>query len=73
MNPRTHAAAALEPTEQEIAHQAYLRWLENGRPAGTELTDWLAAKALLEHHHARDLEPVRQHRPLRPLRSRPIR
>lgn len=38
-----------EPTEGEIQHTAYLLWLENGRPEGRDLENWLAAKELLRH------------------------
>jgi hypothetical protein len=42
-----------EPTEPEIQHTAYLLWLESGRVEGRDLDNWLAAKELLRHHHAR--------------------
>lgn len=50
-----HAAphAAPEPTEAEIQHEAYLLWLEAGRPAGRDLEHWLAARELLRHRHGR--------------------
>ena len=41
-----------EPTESEIQHAAYYLWLENGRPEGRDLENWLAAKELLRHRHA---------------------
>lgn len=70
MNARTHPAAPVhEPTEAEIAHHAYLRWIGNGRPDGTELADWLAAKTWLEHHCARKPETTR----LRPARGRKVK
>ena len=42
-----------EPTEAEIQHTAYLLWLEGGRVPGRDLDNWLAAKELLRHRHAR--------------------
>ncbi len=43
-----------EPTEAEIQHTAYLLWHEGGRVPGRDLENWLAAKELLRHHHARN-------------------
>lgn len=42
-----------EPTEAEIQHAAYLLWLEGGKVAGHDLNNWLTAKELLHHRHAR--------------------
>lgn len=42
-----------EPTESEIQHTAYMLWNESGRIPGRDLENWLAAKELLRHHHAR--------------------
>jgi hypothetical protein len=39
----------IEPTESEIQHAAFLRWVEEGRPAGRDLEIWLAAKERLRH------------------------
>ncbi len=49
-----------EPSEAEIQHTAYLIWLENGRKAGHDLDNWLAAKELLRHHHAPSKGPRRR-------------
>lgn len=46
-------APAPEPTEAQIQHEAYLLWLEEGRPAGRDLEHWLAARELLRHRHGR--------------------
>ena len=51
-----------EPTDSEIQHAAYLLWIENGRPEGRDLDHWLAAKALLCHHHGRSPTPTRRTR-----------
>jgi hypothetical protein len=51
-----------EPTEAEIQHTAYLLWLESGRQEGRDLDNWLAAKELLRHHHARTGGP-KPHKP----------
>lgn len=37
-----------EPLE-EIRHQAYLLWQQDGCPTGRELDHWLAAKELVRH------------------------
>lgn len=42
-----------EPTESEIQHTAYMLWNESGRIPDRDLENWLAAKELLRHHHAR--------------------
>ena len=47
------AVPAPEPTEAQIQHEAYLLWLEAGRPAGRDLEHWLAARELLRHRHGR--------------------
>ena len=47
------AVPAPEPTEAQIQHEAYLLWLEEGRPAGRDLEHWLAARELLRHRHGR--------------------
>src|ERR1035437_2657055 len=36
------------PTESEIAAVAYLLWLDNGCPDGTDQEDWLRAEAMLK-------------------------
>lgn len=36
------------PTESEIATVAYLLWLDNGCPDGTDQEDWLRAEAMLK-------------------------
>jgi hypothetical protein len=41
-------AATDRPTEREIAIVAYLLWLEEGRPDGTEREDWFRAEAMLK-------------------------
>jgi hypothetical protein len=40
-------AATVRPTESEIAIVAYLLWLTNGCPDGTDQQDWLQAEAML--------------------------
>lgn len=49
----TAPTPAPEPTEAQIQHEAYLLWLEEGRPAGRDLEHWLAARELLRHRHGR--------------------
>jgi hypothetical protein len=51
-----------EPTEQQIQHAAYLLWIEEGRPEGSDQDHWFAAKELLCHHHGRNL-PTRRRAP----------
>ena len=44
---RAHAPSdslQVETLEDRIRRRAYERWLENGRPAGTDVVDWLAAE-----------------------------
>jgi hypothetical protein len=38
----------IDPTE-EIRHEAYLLWLQDGCPRGRELDHWLAAQELVKH------------------------
>lgn len=38
-----------EPTEQQIQHVAYYIWEAKGKPAGSDLEIWLAAKEWLKH------------------------
>jgi hypothetical protein len=40
-----------EPTEAEIAHEAYRRWLESGQAPNRDLENWHAAREFLRHHH----------------------
>ncbi len=53
-----------EPTEEEIQHAAYYLWLESGRPTGSDLENWFAAKELLRHHHGRTARRSRRAAPL---------
>jgi hypothetical protein len=41
-------AAAIGPTESEIATLAYQLWQDNGCPAGSDQEDWFLAKASLK-------------------------
>lgn len=39
---------------EEIRHEAYLLWQEDGCPAGRELDHWLAAQEIVRHRaHSR--------------------
>jgi hypothetical protein len=40
-------AEAPSPTHEQIAARAYQLWEVNGRPAGTDLENWLQAERLL--------------------------
>jgi hypothetical protein len=51
---RKTAPVPREPTEAEIQHAAYILWIENGRPEGSDLEHWLVAKEMLRHRHGRD-------------------
>ena len=42
-------AAAIGPSESEIATLAYQLWLDNGCPAGSDQEDWFLAKAILKN------------------------
>ena len=42
-----------EPTEADIQHEAYLLWIEEGRPEGRDEEHWFAARELLRHRHGR--------------------
>lgn len=49
----------LEPRERDIQKAAYFLWLEQGRPEGHDVENWLAAKELIRHraiHHGQ--QPV---------------
>lgn len=54
MKPTNTSAVECEPTEAEIQHAAYLLWIEDGRPEGSELEHWMQAKQMLVHRHGRD-------------------
>jgi len=41
-------AATVSPTESEIATVAYLLWLLNGSPDGSDKEDWFRAEAMLK-------------------------
>jgi hypothetical protein len=53
MKPR-NVPKISEPTEAEIQHAAYMLWIEEGRPEGSDLEHWQAAKEMLCHRHRRD-------------------
>ena len=57
--------SAHEPTEAEIAHTAYLLWLESGRAANRDLDNWLAAKELLRHRRGPAAD--HRHRVIKPI------
>ncbi len=42
-------AAAVSPTESEIAAVAYQLWLTNGCPFGSDQEDWFRAEAMLKN------------------------
>lgn len=63
---RPHTQIPASPTEQEIQHQAYLLWIEEGRPEGRALAHWHAAQEMLRHRHGRDAHDTRRHRPENP-------
>lgn len=50
MKTREHRVTRprFDPTE-EIRHEAYLLWQQEGCPAGRELDHWLAAQELVKH------------------------
>ncbi len=68
MNTREHREKnhGGEPLE-EIRHQAYLLWQQEGCPDGRELDHWLAAKELVRHrrHHPAPADETRE-APIRP-------
>ena len=53
-------AATVRPTEREIAIVAYLLWLEEGRPDGTERENWFRAEAMLKAALAEQCESLSQ-------------
>lgn len=57
---RKTPAVHREPTEAEIQHAAYLLWVENGRPEGSDLEHWLGAKEMLCHRQGRDAKTGRR-------------
>ena len=65
MHPRKTASVLPEPTEAEIQHEAYLLWIEEGRPEGRDQCHWFAARELLRHSHGRAVRPQRRAAPSR--------
>lgn len=53
MHQRKPAPVLTEPAEAEIQHEAYLLWVEEGRPEGRDQEHWFAARELLRHRHGR--------------------
>jgi hypothetical protein len=53
-------AVTVRPTESEIAIVAYLLWLANGCPDGTDRQDWLQAEAMLSSALAAQSESLSQ-------------
>jgi hypothetical protein len=39
----------IEPTEEEIRHEAFLLWEKEGRPPGRDREIWFAARERLRH------------------------
>ena len=39
----------MEPTEEEISHEAFFLWEKEGRPAGRDRDIWFAARERLRH------------------------
>lgn len=62
MHHRKTAPFPPEPTEAEIQHEAYLLWIEEGRPEGRDQEHWFAARELLRHRHGRAVHS-RHHAP----------
>ncbi len=46
--PRRSLATAVQPSEDEIRHRAYLRYLERGGDGGDAFDDWLYAERELK-------------------------
>jgi hypothetical protein len=44
-----NTAAAVSPTESEIATVAYQLWLDHGCPFGSDQEDWFRAQAMLKN------------------------
>jgi hypothetical protein len=47
--PGADNAVAFSPTYDEIAHAAYLRYLDRGGADGADVDDWIAAERALKH------------------------
>lgn len=67
MNTREHRESVVyDRLEEQIRHEAYLLWQNEGRPTGRELGHWEAARELVRHRPhdlpatdgRRDEEPV---------------
>jgi hypothetical protein len=48
VTPESDPMNASEPTEEEIRHRAYLRFLERGASHGDDFNDWLEAERELK-------------------------
>lgn len=59
MHYRKNTPIPSEPTEADIQHEAYLLWIEEGRPEGRDQDHWFAARELLRHRHGRAARPRR--------------
>jgi hypothetical protein len=49
VTPESDPMNASEPTEEEIRHRAYLRFLERGASHGEDFNDWLEAERELKN------------------------
>lgn len=57
MNTREHREKHDEVPLEEVRHEAYRLWQQEGCPAGRELDHWLAAKELVKHRRAKRPPP----------------
>jgi hypothetical protein len=57
-------AAAVGPTESEIATLAFQLWLDNGCPDGTDREDWIRAEAMLKTAFAAAYERLSRGAPI---------
>jgi hypothetical protein len=62
MKTREHRGTVkVDRTEEQIRHEAYRLWQQEGCPEGRELEHWLTAKEIVHHrrHEATDERKVR--------------
>jgi hypothetical protein len=68
---RVKIAAAVSPTESEIATVAYRFWLDNGCPVGSDREDWFRAEEMLKNALVANCEDLLRNTSIPRFNNRP--